>query len=204
MIGTQGQAQVNKINELIKEKWAANRINPSPRCSDYEFIRRATLDLAGRIATEDEIKSYEGQPNETRRAWLIEKLLASPEFGENFANNWTVMMLTRTGSSKDYQEQMRDWLTERFNSDLGPDKKMADWSSIVSDILTASGQDNGETGRRHLHRPPHRRGDQGQRQEERPGVRGRASAERPLGHDPGHLADHAPLPRPPHPVRAVP
>ena len=52
------------------------------------------------------------------------------------------MMLTRTGSLKDYQDMMRDWLTERFNSDLGPDKKMADWSSIVFDILTATGQDN--------------------------------------------------------------
>ena len=142
MVTSQGQPQVNKINELIKEKWLANHINPSPRCSDYEFIRRASLDLAGRIATEVEIKAYMAQPVETRRSWLIEKLIASPEFGENFANVWTVMMLTRTGSIKDYQEMMRDWLTEKFNSDLGPDKKMADWSQIVTEILTATGKDN--------------------------------------------------------------
>ena len=142
MVTSQGQTQVNKINELIKEKWAANHINPSPRCSDYEFIRRASLDLIGRIATEKEIAAYRGQPEDTRRSWLIEKLLASPEFGENFANIWTVMMLTRTGSMKFYQDMMREWLTERFNSDLGPDKKMADWSSIVFDILAATGKDN--------------------------------------------------------------
>jgi hypothetical protein len=142
MASAQGQAQISKINELIKEKWLANHINPSPRCTDYEFIRRASLDIVGRIATETEIKAYMNQSPETRRSWLVEKLLASPEFGENFANIWTVMMLTRSGSIKDYQEMMRDWLTERFNSDLEGDKKMADWSSIVFDILTATGKDN--------------------------------------------------------------
>ena len=74
------------------------------------------------IATEAEIKAYMDQPADTRRSWLVEKLLASPEFGENFANIWTVMMLTRTGSMKTLPGQMRDWLTERFNSDIGPDK----------------------------------------------------------------------------------
>src|SRR6516164_5385228 len=34
---------VLKINEQLAEKWKANQLTPSPRCTDYEFIRRASL-----------------------------------------------------------------------------------------------------------------------------------------------------------------
>src|SRR5262249_36492887 len=42
--------QVITINERLAEKWKSNKLTPSPRCSDYEFIRRASLDVIGRIA----------------------------------------------------------------------------------------------------------------------------------------------------------
>jgi hypothetical protein len=137
LLTSQGVEQVAKINELIKQNWINNKVNPSARCSDYEFIRRASLDIIGRIATEKEVLTFVNkQPAETRRSWLIEELLKSKEFGENFANIWTVMLLTRTNSQKFYQEMLRDWLTERFNDDK------ADWSKITYDILTAKGKDN--------------------------------------------------------------
>jgi hypothetical protein len=46
------------------------------------------------------------------------------------------MLLTRTGSQKMYQEQLREWLTDRFN------EKDADWSKIAVDLVTARGKSN--------------------------------------------------------------
>lgn len=136
MIGSQGLKQVQTIDDLVKKNWLANKVNPSDRCTDYEFIRRASLDIVGRIATEKEVKDFMAQPETTRRAWLIDQLLKSADFGENIANVWTVMLLTRTGSQKMYQEQLREWLSDRFN------EKEADWSKIAYDLLTAKGKSN--------------------------------------------------------------
>src|SRR5215469_12506458 len=50
--------QVKVINDQIEAEWKANNLKPSDRCSDFEFIRRASLDIIGRIATPQEIKVY--------------------------------------------------------------------------------------------------------------------------------------------------
>lgn len=172
MITRDGAAQVAKINELIKANWIANKVQPSERCTDYEFIRRASLDIIGRIATEKEITEFMNQSAPTRRAWLIERLLAVPkkdqvsEYADNFANIWTVMLLTRTGSKKMYQEQLHEWLAQQFDavegyapktepkaSPSGTDPKApprratggpgaADWSKITIALLSATGKTN--------------------------------------------------------------
>lgn len=163
LVNSAAAKQVNKINELIRANWIANKVNPSERCTDYEFIRRASLDIIGRIATESEIAQFMSQPATTRRSWLVEKLLAKPEFGENFAEVWTAMLLTRSGSKKLYQNQMREWLKVQFNAESSAETKdsansqnlkdndpepstatngKADWSKIAMALLSATGQTN--------------------------------------------------------------
>jgi hypothetical protein len=133
-----GAEQVAYINEQFAKLWQDNKIVPSERCSDYEFIRRASLDLIGRIATVDEIQRFFKDPPQERRARLIERLLASDEYAQNFANIWTTLLLTRS-AGRVYQQQMQLWLSEQFQ------KTDANWSKIVTDLLTASGKsdDNG-------------------------------------------------------------
>jgi len=50
--------QVKAINELIDAQWKANKITPSAICSDYDYIRRASLDIIGRIAKPEEINRF--------------------------------------------------------------------------------------------------------------------------------------------------
>src|SRR5262245_44677841 len=132
-----GVEQVAFINEQIDQKWKENKVTPSDRCSDYEFIRRASLDIIGRIAKPAEIKDYMTWPADLRRSKLIDKLLKSKEYPENFANLWTNLLMTRTGPPRQHL-QMQVWLTDEF------DKVSADWSKIVTSLLTASGKDNGD------------------------------------------------------------
>jgi hypothetical protein len=138
VVAPSGIEQVTYINQEIEKKWQENKLEPSARCADHEFIRRASLDLIGRIATPKEIDQFMHDPARERRSRLIERLLASDEYANNMANLWTVLLLTRTGS-KVHHDQMHLWLLEHF------EKPDADWSKITTEILTATGKtsDNG-------------------------------------------------------------
>jgi hypothetical protein len=131
------------IDEKLAEKWQAHKLIPAARCNDYEFIRRASLDIIGRIATPEEVKRFRKDPSEVRRAWLIERLLASKEYAKNFANLWTVLLMTRSGATDParsvYHEQMRDWLEKRFAQNMP-------WKEIVTQLLTATGKTSPENG----------------------------------------------------------
>jgi len=139
-----GAAQVAFINQEIEKQWKENKIGPSERCSDYEFIRRASLDLIGRVAKSKEIEVFMKDPPRERRSRLIERLLGEKKDGEsggvegdeyanNMANLWTVLLLTRTGAKANH-DWMQSWLTEEFA------KKDANWSKITTELLTASGK----------------------------------------------------------------
>jgi hypothetical protein len=132
-----GVDQVIAIDAAIEQGWKDNKVQPSDRCTDYEFIRRATLDILGRIATVAEIGQFLKDPPDRRRTLLINRLINNEEFGQNFGNIWSVMLLTRSGSQKFHQEQMQDWLAGQFNS---PPKN--GWADTVTELLSAEGATN--------------------------------------------------------------
>jgi hypothetical protein len=131
------------INEKLAEKWQANKLTPAAPCTDYEFIRRASLDIIGRIATPKEVQQFFKDPAALRRARLIDRLLQTEEYAKNFANLWTVLLMTRSGATDPsrsvYHEQMHDWLEQRF-------AEHTSWKEIVTQLLTASGTTSKENG----------------------------------------------------------
>jgi hypothetical protein len=136
--------QVQFINTVIVAGWKrdpndrSKDLTPSRPATDYEFIRRASLDIIGRIATPDEIKQFLNDPARERRALLIDRLLRNPDYAKNWASIWTVWLMTRSGPEL-YHDQMRTWLESQFaKPDQGFDK-------IVTELLTASGK-NTENG----------------------------------------------------------
>src|SRR4051812_10272995 len=56
--GVEGVDMIAFINEQLEKGWKDNKLTPSERCTDYEFIRRASLDLIGRIAKVSELGEY--------------------------------------------------------------------------------------------------------------------------------------------------
>src|SRR5262245_48692325 len=113
LVGPSGQEQIGYINELLEKGWKDNKITPSDRCTDHEFIRRASLDIIGRIAKVHEINEFMKWEPSKRRSRLIEKLLESPEYAGNWANIWTNLLLTRSSVGKMYHQQFHAWLEER-------------------------------------------------------------------------------------------
>ncbi len=140
-----GVEQVTLINDEITAAWRANKVQPSARCSDGEFIRRASLDIIGRIPTLAERARFMSDDPYKRRSLLIDRLLDDPMYqngelyAQNFANLWTILLMTRTGSGNAYRDQMREWLGSQF---LGGKAGAADWSKTVTELVSASGQTN--------------------------------------------------------------
>lgn len=140
-------AATKAINELIAKGWADQGIKkPAAKCSDAEFLRRAFIDLIGRIATPDEVLDFEGDKAPDKRAKLIKRLLNDKdfkpkpfgavvkldktakksdvlsfdyhdEFAQHWANIWSVWLMTRSGHPL-YRDQMNLWLWKQFNENV--------------------------------------------------------------------------------------
>jgi hypothetical protein len=133
-----GAVQTAEINRLLAKFWADNSAKPADKATDYEFCRRAYLDILGRVPAIWEVKDYVANTSRKKREQLIHKLLHDPyykeEYEENWSTIWTTLLLTRSGN-KIYHEQMHEWLADQFG-------KNAPWDQMVRELLTAKGENN--------------------------------------------------------------
>ena len=74
------------IDSYIFADFQKNNITPAPATTDWEFIRRVTLDLTGRIPTPNRVLAFVADTVPNKRANLVEELLASPQW----VDKWTM------------------------------------------------------------------------------------------------------------------
>jgi uncharacterized protein DUF1549/uncharacterized protein DUF1553/Big-like domain-containing protein len=79
---------INYIDELVLTKWKKLGLRPSPVCEDSTFLRRATVDLCGRLPTPADVKAFLADKSADKRAKLIDRLLDSPDYPAYFALRW--------------------------------------------------------------------------------------------------------------------
>jgi hypothetical protein len=129
---------IKMIDDKLEAGWKENKVTPSKPADDYEFIRRASLDIIGRVATPKEIEEYLKDPKD-RRANLIDKLLKSEEYPKNWANIWSNWLLTRSGpfSRNNYHLAMNVWLEDQFANNLP-------YNKMVQELITAKGKNIGK------------------------------------------------------------
>ena len=123
------------IDKAIDEKIKSEKITPSPQTSDADFVRRVYLDLTGKVPSLQQAASFLDSKDSSKRAKLIDELLASKDFGRRMADQWQALLLPRNTETRRLQQYFPNlvkWLEEQFNADLG-------WDRIVSGVLTASG-----------------------------------------------------------------
>src|SRR5262249_9871857 len=88
------------------------------------LIRRATLDLTGLTPTESEIHHFLNDVSPNAFATLVERLLASPRYGERWGRHWldVARYADSTGTDEDYRYpyawRYRDYVIGAFNRDL--------------------------------------------------------------------------------------
>src|SRR5205807_5531105 len=124
------------LPEVQRKAWARNGIDyfvlarlekeglvPSAEADKATLIRRVTLDLTGLPPTLKEVDAFLARISPDAYAKLVERLLASPRYGEKMANLW--LDLARFGDTSGYEydstRQMwmwRDWVITAYNKNL--------------------------------------------------------------------------------------
>ena len=125
---------VNYVDELVNAKLKTLRVLPSGRCTDEEFIRRATIDVTGLLPTAAEHEAFVADASPDKRAMLIDRLLARKEFSEIWAMKWAELLMIRSSNQLSYKSMFlySNWLTDQISNDVPLDK-------IVRELLSSSG-----------------------------------------------------------------
>lgn len=123
-------ASENPIDAAVFTKLKTLGIPPSQVCDDATFLRRVTLDIAGRLPTPDEIQ----QSQQSSREEIVNRLLASDSYAHFFASKWSAVLRNRHSSaeSKYASFVFHDWLVTSFQENKPFDQ-------FVRELLTASG-----------------------------------------------------------------
>lgn len=76
-------------------------IPPSAVCDDATYLRRVSLDIAGRLPTEAEASAFLASSEPDKRAKLVDELLRSPDYADFFANKWSSLLKNRRDDASD-------------------------------------------------------------------------------------------------------
>ncbi len=118
----------NEVDRFVLAKLESENLTPAPEADRRTLIRRAYLDLWGLPPTPEEVDAF--LADQSADAWekLIDKLLASPRYGERWARHW--LDLVRYAESDGYKQDAyrasvfpyRDYVIRSFNSDKPYDR----------------------------------------------------------------------------------
>lgn len=91
----------NFIDDFVFSNLKEIGIPPSPVCDDSTFIRRVTLDVAGRLPTSQEVSEFLASQDASKRDQVIDRLLQSSDYADFFANKWTALLKNRRDDTSD-------------------------------------------------------------------------------------------------------
>ncbi len=118
----------NEIDDFIAAALEAKGLEPQPEASPRSVIRRLTLDLNGLLPELTEIEDFEKSFSEQTFDQVVDKVLASPAYGEHVAQAW--LDLARFAETDGYEHDLvrpdawrfRDWVITALNKDLPYDE----------------------------------------------------------------------------------
>lgn len=112
----------NPIDRFVLAPLERDGIPPSPEADRVTLIRRASLDLIGLPPTPAEVEAFLHDPDPDAYERLIDRLLASPHYGERWARHWLdqARYADSNGYSIDAPRSIwkyRDWVIDALNRD---------------------------------------------------------------------------------------
>lgn len=134
----------NAIDHFVLARLAKEKLKPSPRADKYTLVRRLYLDLIGLPPTPAEADSFLNDASPAAYEHLVDKLLASPHYGERWARRWLDLAryADTNGFEKDKPRNIwpwRDWVINALNADLPFDKFTVE--QIAGDMLPNATRD---------------------------------------------------------------
>jgi hypothetical protein len=132
------------IDRFVLARLEQARLRPSKPAGRAEWLRRVTFDITGLPPTPAEIDSFLNDKSATAYETVVDRLLASPRYGERMATPW--LDVARYADSYGYQSDQlcptwpyRDWVVNAFNSNLRYDQFLTD--QLAGDLLPNATRD---------------------------------------------------------------
>lgn len=94
------------IDFYVSSRLEKSGVAPAPAADDAVFIRRVTLDLAGRIPTPAELEAYRNDSSPQRKVALVDRLLESPDFAYHHRNELDRMLMEDKPSDGAWREYL--------------------------------------------------------------------------------------------------
>lgn len=130
------------IDRFILAKLETANLEPSPAADRVTLLRRATFDLTGLPPTPAEIESFLKDESADAFPHVVDRLLASPRFGERWGRHWldVARYAESSGMSRNYiyyyAWRFRDYVVNAFNEDKPFDKFITE--QLAGDLLPAA------------------------------------------------------------------
>ncbi len=113
------------LDRFVLSQLEAAGLTPSPQASPRALLRRVYYDLVGLPPTAEELAEFAADPSDAAYEAAVDRLLASPRFGERWARHW--LDVARYADTKGYVFEedrnykhaylYRDWVIASFNAD---------------------------------------------------------------------------------------
>ena len=144
-----GRWMHHAIDQFVESARERHQLPTTPRANRLTLIRRVTYDLTGLPPTPREVDAFlnDRRTDEHAFATLVDRLLASPHYGERWGRHW--MDIARyadtQGDVGDYPIpdawRYRNWIIDAFNADLPFDAFLR--AQIAGDVLAMRGLQDG-------------------------------------------------------------
>jgi hypothetical protein len=125
----------NYVDEAVYGKLKKLRLTPSVVCDDATFLRRASLDIIGRLPSPEELRKFTEDQDPARREHLVDALLARKEFAELWVMQWAELLEIRSRDNMVYPKATLlyfEWLRDQMLASVPLDQ-------IIRTLLTTSG-----------------------------------------------------------------
>jgi hypothetical protein len=131
----------NAVDQFLLARMEARGLAPSPEADRVTLIRRLTGDLIGLPPSPEEVDAFVADPRPDAYERLVERLLASPHYGERMAVSWLdlVRYADTVGYHSDVERSIslyRDYVIDAFNEDRPFDQFTTE--QLAGDLLPGS------------------------------------------------------------------
>ena len=124
----------NFIDDIVFAKLKRVGMPPSAVCDDATFIRRVSIDIAGRLPTAAESEVFLKSTDLAKRDKLIDRLLASTDYADYFANKWGALLRNKRSATTAMRGNFafHGWIRDSLHKNLPYDE-------FTRAVLAASG-----------------------------------------------------------------
>jgi hypothetical protein len=131
----------NQVDGFVEDQLIANQLQAAPETTRRLWLRRVTLDLTGLAPTPAEWQRFTGDRHPLAYERVVDRLLASPRFGEQWGRHWLDVARYADSNGSDFNAtffsawRYRNYVVQSFNQDLPYDQFVRE--QIAGDLLPA-------------------------------------------------------------------